>query len=139
MRPTILLLLCIFVLTSCVSKMLGKHYLTKTSDISSEIVLHGIEMECFKFENARWPNSFGEMILYQPKVLPCLGLDINKGNLWKKYPTALISEIDDKNALIVINEKIENGKLLPLAQPLHINYNIEYQRHFQRSEQHPPN
>lgn len=132
-------LLTVFLSSACLlsscADFLSKRYTEKASDISADIVMHGIEVECFKFENHRWPNSFAEMISYQAKALPCIGLSAEDKQLWEEYPTALIQSVDQERALIIIKEKLDkNGKLLPLKQEIHINYKIDYERIINRVE-----
>ena len=109
------------------------YYAKKAALFSAELVTHGIEMECFKYENQRWPNSFSEMINYEPKVLPCFGFAYKQEKFWEKSPGAIIQGIDEQNALIMITELREkDGSLKTLEQAIHINYHIEYEQHFTR-------
>lgn len=127
--------LLILLLQGCgtlLSKRYWEGYYTKKATLfSTELVSHGIEIECFKYENKRWPVNFSEMIEYQPQVLPCFGFSIKGKKFWNKAPNAVIQGSDEQNALIIINElRQENGTLKTLPQAVHIYYHIEYERHF---------
>jgi hypothetical protein len=124
-------------LSSCAShfsKRYWEEYYTKKAALfSAELAAHGIEIECFKYENKRWPENFSEMIIYEPTVLPCFGFVHQGDNFWQKSPGAIVQGIDEENALIIINElRDKQGSLKTLEQVIHINYHIEYERDFTR-------
>lgn len=124
-------------LSSCAnnfSKHYWEEYYTKKAVLfSAELATHGIEIECFKFENKRWPTGFSEMISYEPKVLPCLGFAHKEEKFWQKSPSGIIQGIDEQNALIMITELREkDGSFKALEQAIHVNYHIEYEHHFSR-------
>lgn len=126
-----LLSFSLFLISACGSSYVEKKIINMATDVGGDLVVYGIEIECFKFEFQRWPLRFSEMEIYQPQVLPCVGLENNSQELWTTYPSAEIKAINEDKALIIIKEKrLKDGSFKPLEKPIHINYQIDYQQKF---------